>query len=165
MTNKIIQKFRRFSRSLHRLVRAHERLAEAQRQIDEQLAVDGNELARRKKARAALAGTWLLSRERQWFDAPEQRARFVAWLDEEVDSPAAEVRLFAPDDADADLLTPERVAALATEVGAGHLFPAAAPSVEPVPVSEAESRADSGDEPESSSPLVEAAPTSAPTSE
>ena len=133
-TQRIARKLRRFEKGLQRLARAGEELDKAKRRVDELVARDATELAKRERVRALLAGTWILTRNRDWFDAPEQHAAFNAWMDDER-TRSADVRLFQSG-ADNDLLTPEHVAALAAKMGVGHLFEPAAPAIEPVPASE-----------------------------
>ena len=133
-TQRIARKLRRFEKGLRRLARAGEELDKAKRRVDELVARDATELATRDRARALLAGTWILTRNRDWFDAPEQQAAFNAWMDDER-TRSADVRLFQSG-ADNDLLTPERVAALAAKMGVSHLFEPAAPAIEPIPASE-----------------------------
>ena len=137
-TQRIARKFRRAKRGLQRLYRAREELAIAKRRVDELVAFDTTELARREQVRALLAGAWTLTRNRDWFDAPEQRDRFMAWMKDNR-TRSADVRLFEPG-ADDDLLTPERLAALAAEKGLGDLFGSAAPATESVPASELRAR-------------------------
>ena len=116
-------KFSKLSKGLGRVVRAAKAVSDARERLDdhkgqvlEQLAVDIDEMVRRQKRRAALAGSWMLSRERSWFDDPGRQSSFLDWMNE-VDTRADDLALFDPD-ADDDLLTTERVVELAREAQA-----------------------------------------------
>lgn len=113
-------KFARVRKTVATVRSAERALRDKRAFIEDAMKADHEELVRREKRRAFLAGSWVLGRCREWFDAEDQREKFLAWLGE-VDTRAADRSLFA-DDADDDLLTPDRLeeisAAVDREAGA-----------------------------------------------